>query len=749
MKDDREHIAILGGGVGGCVAAYWLSATDELRKKYRITLYQTGWRLGGKGASSRNPGMKFRSEEHGPHVWFGFYENAFTTLRGCVDELDLKRHPMGDVDRMFDDAAGLREGKRGLFETSREGVFFNRISDKNWYPWKVEMDGYPGEPGDGDPQPDVRDSLWRAADLLACNVKLQRLFGPWTEKVTAWLGGILGRRLPVSQPRHFRYGVNPGDPGGYASYLSRRLVDLAGTERHWYGEWLTGRTLQVVLDIIGWKIRRRARRPGLSQDELRELSLLDLCRTCLRGALVDVLIRDKTFSQLDGQEFLKWLEHHGATYHSLDSSPFLRGYYDTPFAFSKGMAHSPEHANFAAGAALRGFFRIFFGHKGNYLYRMNLGMGECVFIPLYQVLKKRGVKIEFFHRVEKLRLNAAGNRVARVDLIRQARVTAPGSEYDPIAHTTIGEKTWPYWPDQPDVSQLDPRSLPSSDDPGLSSAWSTHPGEPLHLADRQASEKGGASDCFDHLILAIPPGAHRQIAAPLMAKDTRFRTMVETSETIRTLACQIWISAGDGSHNSLGWDKTGNCQEYLLGAATPDPLNVILDATTILRTEATAGAKHVFYFCGPEPDDPNEPPFGSDPGYPARAHEKAKQDCLAYLAENLFLWPGLCKSDGITFDSSTLYHPNPSADPAQKLDWQYFRINLDPSERYVLSTDGSTPNRLYPWESGFNNLLHAGDWCRNHIDIGCVESATTSAMLAAHHLTGYPTKDMIAGMQYK
>ena len=46
MKDDREHIAILGGGVGGCVAAYWLSSTEELRKKYRVTLYQTGWRLG-------------------------------------------------------------------------------------------------------------------------------------------------------------------------------------------------------------------------------------------------------------------------------------------------------------------------------------------------------------------------------------------------------------------------------------------------------------------------------------------------------------------------------------------------------------------------------------------------------------------------------------------------------------------------------------------------------------------------------
>lgn len=754
MKDDREHIVILGGGVGGCVAAYWLSATEELRKKYRITLYQTGWRLGGKGASSRNPDQQFRSEEHGPHVWFGFYENAFTTLKECIDELDLAHHPIGDVDRMFDNhdpgqrEKDLRAGKHGLFEPSSEGVFFNRISAKNWYPWKVSMDRYPGHPGDKTPQPDVRDSLWRAADLLAHNVKLQRLFGPWTEKACGWIGGILGRRFPVSQPALFRYGVNPGDPGGYASYLSRRLVDLAGSERHWYGEWLIGSALQVVLDVIGRKIRRRARKPGLTQDELRELSLLDLCRTCLRGALVDILIRDKTFSQLDGEEFLVWLKRHGATYHDLESSPFLRGYYDTPFAFSKGMAHSKEHANFAAGAALRGFFRIFFGHKGSYLYRMNLGMGECVFIPLYRVLKRRGVKFEFFHRVDSLESNAAGNRVERIRFTRQARVATDSGEYQPLAETTIGDKTWPYWPDRPDTRQLDPASLPETDDPGFESAWSAHRGEAVVLADRQAAGID-ADGRFDHVILAIPPGAHRRIAASLMKKDSRFRTMVESSETIRTLACQIWISAGDGSHNSLGWDKTGSCREHLLGAATPDPLNVILDATRILRTEATAGAKQVFYFCGPDVDDPAEPSPGSDPAYPGRARDKAKRDCLAYLRENLFLWPGLCHSDGVTFDPGRLYHPDPHASDSAKLDWQYFRINLDPSERYVLSTDASTMNRLAPWDTGFNNLLHAGDWCRNRIDIGCVESAATSAMLAAHHLAGYPTRDMIAGMQYE
>jgi hypothetical protein len=96
-----------------------------------------------------------------------------------------------------------------------------------------------------------------------------------------------------------------------------------------------------------------------------------------------------------------------------------------------------------------------------------------------------------------------------------------------------------------------------------------------------------------------------------------------------------------------------------------------------------------------------------------------------------------------------LYHPDENATPEQRLDWQYFRMNIDPGERYVLSTDSSAPNRLWPWESGFNNLVFAGDWCRNSIDIGCVESAVTSAMLAAHHLTGYPARETIEGLQYE
>src|SRR5215468_4449692 len=78
------RVAIVGGGCAALAAAFELSR-PELGGRYAITVYQQGWRLGGKGASGRGPAG--RVEEHGLHVWMGWYENAFRLLRACYGEL--------------------------------------------------------------------------------------------------------------------------------------------------------------------------------------------------------------------------------------------------------------------------------------------------------------------------------------------------------------------------------------------------------------------------------------------------------------------------------------------------------------------------------------------------------------------------------------------------------------------------------------------------------------------------------------
>ena len=50
-----KKVAILGGGIGAMTAAWWLcQKSDPATTQYDITVYQLGWRLGGKGASGRN-----------------------------------------------------------------------------------------------------------------------------------------------------------------------------------------------------------------------------------------------------------------------------------------------------------------------------------------------------------------------------------------------------------------------------------------------------------------------------------------------------------------------------------------------------------------------------------------------------------------------------------------------------------------------------------------------------------------------
>ena len=76
-----KKIAILGGGVGAMTAAYELTEVPGWQDRYEITVYQMGWRLGGKGASGRNQSVYDRIEEHGLHLWFGYYENAFGLMQ--------------------------------------------------------------------------------------------------------------------------------------------------------------------------------------------------------------------------------------------------------------------------------------------------------------------------------------------------------------------------------------------------------------------------------------------------------------------------------------------------------------------------------------------------------------------------------------------------------------------------------------------------------------------------------------------
>jgi hypothetical protein len=75
----------------------------------------------------------------------------------------------------------------------------------------------------------------------------------------------------------------------------------------------------------------------------------------------------------------------------------------------------------------------------------------------------------------------------------------------------------------------------------------------------------------------------------------------------------------------------------------------------------------------------------------------------------------------------------------ERLDAQYCRANVSPSERYVLAVPGSSRFRLAPDASGFENLFLAGDWVKTELNTGCVEAAAMAGLSARRRYTPAPT----------
>ena len=94
----RTKVAVLGGGVGGMTAAFELTATPELQQQFDVTLYQLGWRNGGKGASGRNGDVAERIELVGEELVICMKAHT----KGAESNLDIGWVPIFHVAQMRD-----------------------------------------------------------------------------------------------------------------------------------------------------------------------------------------------------------------------------------------------------------------------------------------------------------------------------------------------------------------------------------------------------------------------------------------------------------------------------------------------------------------------------------------------------------------------------------------------------------------------------------------------------------------------
>ncbi len=683
----KRKIAVLGGGVGAMTAVYALMSLPGAQDKYDVTLYQMGWRLGGKGASGRRATDAQRIEEHGLHVWSGFYDNAIRLMKNCLAELP--------------DEPGVFHSFNESFIPHNNIALGDRHNDK-WLPWVVKPpfnDAVPGSDGVTlTPFQYFKELVSFLKDLLSGHAPIHE--------------ALFGEVLPAEKLSELHGVLGAPDTNGHTLDALHGFAD----KLHHHGSALSKKDLAHLSALVDDHHEQlmdhleTVDEDSHSTNWRRFLLLMEIGSASMRGILFDGVITHG-FNHIDNVEISEWLASHGASETAVNSA-LIRAVYDYAFGFSKGITDD-AHKAIGAGTFLHGTMRLAFTYKGAIFYKMRAGMGDTIFTPFYKALKNKGVKFRFFHKVTDVHLDVTKQRIEALSIARQA--TVKSGEYDPFVRV----KSLDCWPTEPFYDQLEEGETLKKDGINLESAWSgwaPYPPERLELGRD-----------FDDVILGISIGSFPHVCGELIAANPRWRRMTEKVETASTQAFQIWFK---DTVDQIGW-KNGNS----ILTAYADDLNTWADMTHLDPEEDWPEDNKpgsIAYFCGPMADPEVIPPF-TDTDYPKRVKAEVTKRCKEWmLKDGPLLFPNAFKDGKLKPGAMVAVgKKNPGWET------QFFRGNIDPSERYVLSTPGSVNARLRSDRSGFSNLWLAGDWTLTGINAGCVEAAAMSGLRCASGITGH------------
>jgi uncharacterized protein with NAD-binding domain and iron-sulfur cluster len=697
----RERIAVLGGGPASLTAVFHLTSTPELRRKYAITVYQMGWRLGGKGASGRRHGEKKdgdydQIEEHGLHILFGFYQNFFDMITKAYGELG--RAPAAPL-------ATWREA----FHPHRYGVV-EYDWDKEWAPLGATVPMNRAVPGQGTA---LNDSTAYLSFFVQGAIEV--IFG---SKALYRLQDVV---FPTSAERWEKSRGCPrqGKPD--------RLVRVAVTLVTWALEIARDVTLAVearcarLLEICQWiedLLWPIWRAISTINRELNLLVLgLDFFKALLRGTIADGVLLAGGYSKIDRWDFAKWLCRHGMHEETIGSPP-VRFIYDAAFSYAFGVAGEKE---IGAGVAVRTLLRMGLTYKGAAYYKMSSGMGDTVFGPLYEVLKARGVEFAFFHKVERIGLAEQTNEVESIEIDRQVEL----KNGDPLGYAPfVDVNGLPAWPNEPRWELIEDAERVRGHD--LESYYSGWTGTPITL--RKGKD-------FDRVLYGMPVQTVPFVATELMARSWRWKQMVEKVAAVETLSFQIWLKK---DLRELGWTLPSPLLSLFV-----EPLNTWADMSQTLWSESwpEAGALHpknVSYFTGAQPDGRFLPPLPKDdPEFEKRRYAAAKLGAIQYLRRDLvMLLPGAANpAEPKCLDWSLLVDPFERTGDA-RFESQYWRSNCGPSERCTLALPDTNQYRIAPGDTGYRNLTITGDWTDNGFYVACMEGTVMSGILAARAIAG-------------
>jgi uncharacterized protein with NAD-binding domain and iron-sulfur cluster len=671
------RVVVLGGGMAGLSAAWRLSEPGWRDRFESITVYQRGWRLGGKGASSRGP--HGRIEEHGLHIWLGSYENAFTLLRECYAELDRAT---------TDPTVPIQTWDQALIPADNLGLAEPWGAD--WLTWLgtfARNDHLPGSPDAVGREMTTVEFLQRALQLLLDFAESLRASTP---------AGLALSTSSDAPPAPRNQAIDAVRRGALAALLAMAEPRSAGSSP----AGLLEHALEAIRSTLDYENR---------PDQKRSWLLISLVTATVRGLIADGLVTDpRGFRAINDEDFGQWILRHGAHPDVLDYA-LIRGLYDLVFGYENG---DPDKPAFAAGLAVFLTGLVLFGHKGAIFWKMTAGMGDVVFAPIYQALRRRGVDFEFFHRVDALHVDPRHQDIDAITMGRQVRLAAGVDHYEPL--TTV--RGLPVFPSEPLADQIDPRAGVR----GLESHFTDDRDDVETRVLRRGVD-------FDHVVLAVSLGMVELVAAELIEDRPEWRDMTTNIRTVATQAFQIWLRPDEPS---LGWSHPG-----VTTSAYIAPFETWASMPQTLWAEDWPDHDRpntVAYFCGSL--DAAWPTTEDHADYVVQCEGRVRAEAVHFLDNHLKLYlPGAVSGQGFAWE---LLSGADGRRDGSAMATQHVSTNIDPSDRYVQSLPGTDRYRLRSDESGYDNLVLAGDWTDSGLNAGCIEAAVLSGLQAANSLLG-------------
>ena len=817
---NKIRVAIIGGGCAGLSAAWQLSQQPG----YEIHVYEKSWRLGGKGASVRD--ADGRILEHGLHVWFGFYENAFKMMRECYAEVERRNWGPGP-----ETAEKLAHGRieDALLPEPNVGVAHPGFQGE-WAFWSGLFppdDGLPGTPIDERANPfTVANYLLRCFSLL--KTLTLSVIGPPNEAepskpasndAAAPIAVLIERMIGM---------LRVGSLTGAAVLLQAVTILEVWVRSFNLAPRVAGSAVQLA-EALAAQTRKLLRDVAMVDQKIRtRTEIIEIVMTIAVGLLRDgILFDERGLDAINQHDYRDWLRSHGATDTAIESR-FLVAAYDLVFGYRNGDRNKPA---FAAGVALRGALRMFFTYRGSMFWRMGSGMGDAVFAPLYRVLmagralepspmsragepaKTEGppsfsspVQFHFLHELSKIALDVSQDQsryVVSMDFATQG-----------------------------DEKELDEQSKDALDKFGC---WP----ETAEARFGGAIEKGPGRKAlllgpdFDRVIFAMGiedfkkagGGELPNVTGGDSTSPADWRKMCYEVKTVATKSAQVWLQK---DLEGLGWDR-GSGLITALGLS----FSTWADMTPTLTSErawrgptrsALDAARSVAYFCDVLPDGEIEKlqrevrgeavqriraelsdtakalrlAASESPEMAARQRRAALEAVLKIHIPRVLHGPidavlsklldGIARlgdegtaeaiSDRLTAASDSfeadlfiasleiyLEHeldkllakemhpvwPRVFAHGQTAIDSEisrHLKANIEGSDRYTQSLPSSIACRVSPLNRSVENMTIAGDWTACGLDVGCVEAAVMSGMLAAYAISGKPDPRSIIGYNH-